>query len=456
MNSRHPSDPHDHDDHIDEAEDNKGNSIDYKLPKPSIFKGEGAPQLPTRAERFGRGPRGPRGPGGMARPEPYGNGHPFAGNGGGAERGNGGGERGPRHSRGGRGRNQGGGQGGIEPGNRGPRPQGGGFSGGQGGEPGNRAPRPQGGQGGGEGNGNNRGPRQPGELQARGPRPDQQQRGPRPQGERHGRGGRDQQRGPRPEAPVGEGIRPSAAQRPDETRIYGVNACLAAYEKRPESIIRAYIANHILHRFGYTMKYLAEQRRAYHIVDDAELERITESQHHGGVCFLVRKRVPITLPEFIQLMEGRPQVRAVLLDGVGNPHNLGAIVRTCAHFGVDGVLSADPDATQSGAAARVAEGATESITLVRTEGLRPTVEALKAAGFTVVVTSSHAEADLYATELSPRCVIVVGSEGEGVAPEALELADVKVKIPGTGAIESLNVSVATGVILAEFARRARG
>lgn len=442
MNSRHPSDPHDHDDHIDEAEDNKGNRVDYKLPKPSIFKGEGAPQVPERGGgRFGRGPRG-----GLMRPEPYGNGHPFAGNGG--ERGNGDPQsRGPRpgRNRGGRG-----GQGGDGNRERGPR------FGGQGGiEPGNRAPRfnPQGGQGG-QGEPGNRAPR--GEGQPQGPRP---QGDGQPRGRRHGRGGRDnrdgQPRAPRPDLPA-QAERPSAAQRPDETRIHGINACLAAFEARPDSIIRAYIANDVLHRFGYTMKFLAEQRRAYHVVDHAELERITESQHHGGVCFLVRKRVPLTLAEFIRLMEGRAQVRAVVLDGVGNPHNIGAILRSCAHFGIDGVLTMQPDAAQSGAAARVAEGGAEKVTLVEIPALSETYAALKAAGIATVVTSSHAEAaDLYATDLPARCAFVVGAEGTGVVPEAVEAADLKLRIPGTGAVESLNVSVATGVVLAEAFRRSR-
>jgi TrmH RNA methyltransferase len=228
---------------------------------------------------------------------------------------------------------------------------------------------------------------------------------------------------------------------------------LAVFQQRPNSIIRAYVNNDTLRRFGYTMKFLAEQRRAYHVVTDQELARVTETEHHGGVCFVIRKRVPLMVPEFLQLFGELPQARAVLLDGVANPHNVGAILRTCAHFGVDGVLLEDAGGIQGGAGARVAEGATESLRLVQYRGAARTLEALKAAGFKVIVTSSHATQSVYDSALPEKAVFVLGAEERGASEEALAAADVQLAIPGSGAIESLNVSVAAGVVLSELYRR---
>jgi TrmH RNA methyltransferase len=445
-----------------DVDDNIGNRADgpptHDGPRPPRFAGEGQ----SRRQRLGLGhdrPRRERGPrrgggepdGNVAPPgfqHPMYGGAPQGGNAGGgfASRGDqqpgggypredrGGGRRGPR-----RGRRGGGGRGGDH----------------QGFQPGNRSSEPP----------RERGDQQPGyapPFQGAEGQPQGQpfERGPRPyhegrneQGGRGGRrGGRD--RGPRhPDQQQGRDDRPRGGIREDETKVYGVNACQAVFDKRPDAIIRAYVNNDMLRRFGYTMKFLAEQRRAYHVVSEDELRRVTGSEHHGGVCFVIRKRQPLELIDFLRLFGEQPKCRALLLEGVGNPHNVGAVLRSAAHFGVDAVLVEDAGYAQGGAAARVAEGAAETVRLVRYRGAARALAVLKQAGFTRVVTSSHAAQPLYAAEVPEKAVFVFGAEGTGISPQAAELADLALAIPGSGAVESLNVSVAAGVLLSELYRR---
>ena len=408
----------------DAPSDNVGNRADgpptHDGPRPPRFEGDGQGRRERMGLRHG-GPRRDRGPR-RNDPQQYGNGHPFAGNpppdrGNVAPRG----ERPPRQDQQPRFEQQPRAE--QQPRfDQGPRPEGA--------EQSNRSGRGRGRRG------RNRG----GER----PRFDEQQ--PQQQGPPQAQGA------PRPEG-VMPAERPRGGIREDECKVYGINACLAVFQQRPDSIIRAYVNNETLRRFGYTMKFLAEQRRAYHVISDQEMYRVTETEHHGGVCFVIRKRVPLMVPEFLQLFGELPAARAVLLDGVANPHNVGAILRTAAHFGVDGVLLEDAGGIQGGAGARVAEGATESLRLVQYRGAARTLEALKAAGFKVIVTSSHATQSVYDTELPDKAVFVLGAEERGASEEALAAADLQLAIPGSGAIESLNVSVAAGVVLSELYRR---
>jgi tRNA G18 (ribose-2'-O)-methylase SpoU len=171
------------------------------------------------------------------------------------------------------------------------------------------------------------------------------------------------------------------------------------------------------------------------------------------VCFVIRKRAPLELIDFLRLFGEQPKCRALLLEGVGNPHNVGAVLRSAAHFGVDAVLVEDAGYAQGGAAARVAEGAAETVRLVRFRGTARALGILKQAGFARVVTSSHAAQPLYAAEIPEKAVFVFGAEGTGISEQATANADLALAIPGSGAVESLNVSVAAGVLLSELYRR---
>lgn len=244
-----------------------------------------------------------------------------------------------------------------------------------------------------------------------------------------------------------------AVDRSNEYKVYGVNACMTVFKKRPEDIIRGYFSQSIAGKFGETMRYLAQQKKAYRVVEDAELEKITASSHHGGVCFLMKKRQPLSLQELLEQTADRPNLCLLVLEGVGNPHNLGAILRSCAHFDVPAVLVENANLLQSGAAARVAEGGAEWVDTVQYDSVDELLEQLRKAGFSILSTSSHQGRDLYRTELPNKMAIFFGEEARGLKTDTLKAADLCVQIPGSSRVESLNVSTATGVILGEFWRQ---
>ena len=246
--------------------------------------------------------------------------------------------------------------------------------------------------------------------------------------------------------------KPARAVLDDENKVYGENACRVLFSQRPDSVVRLYVSQQMAPKFADVMKYLAAVKKAYHIVEDAELEKVAGSGHHGGVVMLV-KRKPITaLAQYLQ-QKGPKRDCLLALDGVGNPHNLGAITRSCAHFGVGGVIMKQPELLQSGAALRTAEGGGEFVQGLSCDNLPLALKLCKEAGYTLITTSSHGGKSLYQSELPAKVVIVFGEEMFGVSQNVAKSADIALQIPGTGKVESLNVSVAASLILGEWYRQ---
>lgn len=238
-----------------------------------------------------------------------------------------------------------------------------------------------------------------------------------------------------------------------ESRVLGENACRVCFNERPDAVIKMYLHADYAPRFADVMKYLAANKRAYHIVDNAELEKVSGSQHHGGVIFVVKKRDAMSVASYLTLHRKKTQDCLLALDGVGNPHNLGAIARSCAHFGVSGIILTAPEALQSGAAARTAEGGLEFVEALQTDHLPLALKLCKEAGYTLITTSSHAGVSLYNSQLPKKVVVVFGEEMQGVSKAVANSAEIALQIPGTGKVESLNVSVAASLILGEWYRQ---
>ena len=138
---------------------------------------------------------------------------------------------------------------------------------------------------------------------------------------------------------------------------------------------------------------------------------------------------------------------------MGNPHNLGAIMRSCAHFGVKGVVVQDAGVLESGAAIRTAEGGAEHVEPITGDSFIDTLDQFRKAGSAIVSTSSHNGTPLFKAELPKKMVLVLGQERDGLSDAAISSSDLSVAIDGTGNVESRNVSVATGVLLAEWWRQ---
>lgn len=243
-------------------------------------------------------------------------------------------------------------------------------------------------------------------------------------------------------------------QRAEETRVYGENACQALFQSRPEAIVRAWFIQSVTPRFKEALRWMAANRKAYHVVDEEELAKASGTEHHGGVCFLIKKRSGISVSQWLKQADENDCVLA--LEDIGNPHNLGAIVRSCAHFGVKGVVVQDAGLLESGAAVRTAEGGAEHVDAITGDSFPTALSQFRKAGYAIVTTSSHQGQPLFSSTLPKKMVLVLGQEKAGISDETQADSDLTIAIGGTGKVESLNVSVATGVLLAEWWRQNHG
>ncbi len=243
---------------------------------------------------------------------------------------------------------------------------------------------------------------------------------------------------------------------PAEQRLYGLNACLALFAQRPQALRKVWLLESRIPALKAVLAHCVQQRLGYTIVEAGDLERLSGSAHHEGVVFGVLPLPESPLSGWLRELPAGPAV-ALWLDGVGNPHNLGAILRSAAHFGAAGILlPKDSPLAISGAAARVAEGGAEFVSVVRLGRSENAFEQLKAAGFVVAATVVRGGSSLFATKLPPRLVYVLGAEQSGVDAPLAKASALRLGIPGRGAVESLNVASAASVLLSEWTRQQGG
>lgn len=229
----------------------------------------------------------------------------------------------------------------------------------------------------------------------------------------------------------------------------------ARFSRDPASIQRLFFDLPTSKRIGVMCKVLAQAKKVYRCVEPAELEKIAGTVHHGGIVAVVTApalRAP--LPADLAKWAARGEALLVL-DRIGNAHNLGAIARTAAFFGIPRlVLPYHPDAALPGEAAyRVAEGGLEAVEVFRVPETVAFVKQLAAAGYEVIGAATRGgRPDAPRRDRKP-IALVLGNEEHGLAPEVAAACTRQVTIPGSGEVESLNVSVAAAVLLWELIAR---
>lgn len=246
-----------------------------------------------------------------------------------------------------------------------------------------------------------------------------------------------------------------APRPPREQRLHGINACLAMFARRPQDLRKVWLLESRIPQLKAVLAHCVQHRLGYTVVGDEDLQKLSASGHHEGVVFGALPAAELGLSDWLRDLTPGPQL-AIWLDGVGNPHNLGAILRSAAHFGVAGLLlPRDSPLALSGAAARVAEGGADQVPLVRMGRADNSLGQLISAGFGAVATVVRGGQPLYGTAMPERMLLVMGAEQTGIDPALSEAAALRVAIPGTGAVESLNVAAATAVFLGEWWRQRR-
>lgn len=192
--------------------------------------------------------------------------------------------------------------------------------------------------------------------------------------------------------------------------------------------------------------------------DRGQLDRLANSRDHQGVVALAAARPPATVEDILNYAnKSKGQMGLiVLLDGVEDPHNLGAIIRTALAAGAHGIVIPERRAVGlTDTVARASAGALAHLPVAKVTNLARTIDDLKAAGYWLVGLEEHAEKTYTEVDYTSPTGIVMGGEGSGLHELTRKRCDFVVSLPTTGPVKSLNVSVATGVVLFEALRQRR-
>jgi 23S rRNA (guanosine2251-2'-O)-methyltransferase len=241
--------------------------------------------------------------------------------------------------------------------------------------------------------------------------------------------------------------------------VYGLHAIDAALERAPERLLELWIAEPRDDARVRELKHRAEKAgvRVQSASADALAKMVGDVVHQGAVAAIrpLKAWDEHDLTDALSALTVDPLL--LILDGVTDPHNLGACLRTADAAGVHAVvIPKDRSATVDGVVRKVAAGAAEFVPVVSVTNLARTLDLLKERGIWVVGTDGDAPQPVYSTDLKRPLALVLGAEGSGMRRLTRERCDFLVRIPMAGHVQSLNVSVAAGIALFEALRQRSG
>ncbi len=238
--------------------------------------------------------------------------------------------------------------------------------------------------------------------------------------------------------------------------IYGINPLLEALLSRPEMLQKIVVADG---RRGNDVRRIlqlaSENGIPLEVGGRERVERLAPRRVHQGVVAVCRTHAYATVDEVIAHRHEKSKYDlVVLLDGITDPQNLGSIIRTAHCCGANGVIIPENrSASITGAVAKASAGAVEHLPTAMVVNLVGAIEYLKERGFWIYGTDAAAKTDIHSADYNGNIALVMGSEGRGIRALVRQKCDFLVSIPMRGRVASLNVSVATGVILFEILRK---
>ena len=241
-----------------------------------------------------------------------------------------------------------------------------------------------------------------------------------------------------------------------EEIVYGLHAVHALLERRPKAVRRVLLQ---AGRNDKRVQELTDLARAHSILLEtrpgAELDALAGGGVHQGALARVEAAVPLDEDDLLIRLSAATRPPLVLvLDGVQDPHNLGACIRTADGAGADAVVvPRDRAVGLTPVVRKVAAGAAETVAFAQVTNLARFMRGLKDVGVWIVGTDGAAESLHYSADMKGPLAVVLGAEGSGMRRLTREHCDLVVRLPMLGAVDSLNVSVATGVILYEAIRQ---
>ncbi|MDP8098593.1 23S rRNA (guanosine(2251)-2'-O)-methyltransferase RlmB [Pasteurella atlantica] len=237
--------------------------------------------------------------------------------------------------------------------------------------------------------------------------------------------------------------------------IYGIHSVESFLKNTPERLIEVFV---LKGREDKRLQPLLQQLNNYGIsiqwLNRNTLDKKAQGEVHQGIIARVVPTKELNEQDLASLLEQKTQPFLLVLDGITDPHNLGACLRTADAAGVDAVIvPKDKSAQLTSVARKVACGAAETVPLIRVTNLARTLRELKEKHIWVVGTAGEATENLYQAKLTGAVALVMGAEGEGMRRLTREHCDQLISIPMAGSVSSLNVSVATGICLFEIVRQ---
>jgi len=239
--------------------------------------------------------------------------------------------------------------------------------------------------------------------------------------------------------------------------LFGFHAVTVRLKTAPQSVIEVHVDT--TRRDARMRQFVERAREAGAKVidsDDERLRQLAGTLRHQGVVARVQPLAQShSLDDTLDAVEGAPLL--LVLDGITDPHNLGACLRVADGAGAHAVIAPKDHAVGVNATvAKVASGAAETVPYFMVTNLARTLNELKERAIRVIGTSDRAERSLYEADLSGPVALVLGAEGHGMRQLTAKTCDELVRLPMKGAVESLNVSVAAGVCLYEALRQREG
>ncbi len=239
-----------------------------------------------------------------------------------------------------------------------------------------------------------------------------------------------------------------------ESVVYGLHAVRKLLQLNPERARRLRVSGKRNKRLDQLVALARKQGVGVETVDRADLDRLAGSDRHQGCVLELSEAATPSLSLQQALQDIGPESLFLVLDGVTDPHNLGACLRSADAAGVKAVIvPKDRAVGLTPVVRKVAAGAAESVPLIEVTNLSRALQQLQQAGVWIVGTTGEAETSLYDQNFSGALALVMGAEGEGMRRLTAEHCDYLVKLPMQGQVESLNVSVATGICLYELNRQ---
>jgi 23S rRNA (guanosine2251-2'-O)-methyltransferase len=238
--------------------------------------------------------------------------------------------------------------------------------------------------------------------------------------------------------------------------VYGLHSARHALQHSPNAVLEMWVQDNKKDSQAISELIKAAGSLAVQYASKQTLDKLAQYGRHQGVVLRKRKEKTTSdnLDALLSDIDSNELPLFLVLDGVQDPHNLGACLRTADAAGVKAVIIPKArTASLTATVSKVASGAAESIPLIEVTNLARTLREMQEAGIWIIGTADDAPGSIYQADLNRPLALVMGGEGEGLRDNTQKHCDLMVSIPMAGIVESLNVSVATGICLFEAIRQ---